>query len=105
VLAPCARWRRHVVRYCPLAATESNGRPGPRPRSARIPTAVRARTWPALMRRVFALDVRARPCCGGRLRVIAIVQDPTPCAPCSAISTAPQAPTHPGRLPCPGRIA
>jgi uncharacterized protein YbaR (Trm112 family) len=29
-----------------------------------------------LMRRVFALDVLACPRCGGRLRVIATVQDP-----------------------------
>jgi rhodanese-related sulfurtransferase len=33
-------------------------------------------TWAALMRRVFALDVLACPRCGGRLRVIATVQDP-----------------------------
>jgi hypothetical protein len=33
-------------------------------------------TGAALMRRVFALDVLACPRCGGRLRVIATVQDP-----------------------------
>jgi hypothetical protein len=43
---------------------------GPRPRTPG------AWTWPALMRRVFDLDVLACPHCGDRLRVIAIVQDP-----------------------------
>jgi hypothetical protein len=33
-------------------------------------------SWAALMRRVFDLDVLACPRCGGRLRVIATVQDP-----------------------------
>jgi hypothetical protein len=32
--------------------------------------------WAALMRRAFALDVLACPRCGGRLRVIATVEDP-----------------------------
>ena len=43
------------------------------PRPA-VPT--HAWTWPTLMHRVFALDVFACPRCGGRLRVIATVQDP-----------------------------
>jgi hypothetical protein len=72
-LAPRARWRSQVVSY---------GRPEPdlkaqevdaRPRDAGTP---RAWTWAALMRRVLDLDVLACPRCGGRLRVIAIVQDP-----------------------------
>jgi len=68
VLAPRARWRAAVVR---------DGRPEP---DAPVPTAdTRPRgawTWAALMHRVFALDVLACPRCGGRLRVIAIVEDP-----------------------------
>jgi hypothetical protein len=72
VLAPYAGTRAQVVRY---------GRPAPdapapaadaSPRPARTPGAW---TWAALMRRVFALDVLACPRCGGRLRVIASVQD------------------------------
>ena len=63
---------RRVVRY---------GRPAPdgtareleaRPRAA-VPT--HAWTWAALMQRVFDLDVLACPRCGGRLRVIATIQD------------------------------
>jgi hypothetical protein len=74
VLAPHARWRSPVVRY---------GRPAP---DAPAPAANASRrttrtpgawTWAALMHRVFDLDVLACPRCGGRLRVIAIVQDPT----------------------------
>ena len=73
VLAPHARWRSHIVRY---------GRPAPdvnarereaSPRAAGTPG---AGTWAALMRRVFDLDVLACPRCGGRLRLIATVEDP-----------------------------
>jgi uncharacterized protein YbaR (Trm112 family) len=35
-----------------------------------------ARPWAALMRRAFDLDVLACPRCGGRLRLIATVEDP-----------------------------
>lgn len=71
VLAPRARWRSPVVRY---------GRPAPDGNAleasphAAVPT--RAWTWAALMHPVFALDALACPRCGGRLRVIAAVQDP-----------------------------
>jgi hypothetical protein len=73
ILAPHARWRSRVL---------SHGRPAPdsnareleaRPGAASSPGAW---TWAALMRRVFDLDVLACTRCGGRLRVIATVQDP-----------------------------
>jgi hypothetical protein len=73
-LAPHARWRRQVV---------SSGRPAPDPHAHEVDTTPhraagpsRAWTWAALMRRVFDLDVLACPRCGGRLRVLATVQDP-----------------------------
>jgi hypothetical protein len=44
------------------------------PHSAARPS--RAWTWASLMRRVFDFDVLTCPRCGGRLRVIATVQDP-----------------------------
>ena len=73
VLAPRARWRSHIVSYgrseLNLNAHEINASP----RGAGTPGAW---AWAALMRRVFDLDVLACPRCGGRLRVIAIVQDP-----------------------------
>jgi hypothetical protein len=73
VLAPRARWRSQVVRYArPAPAGIALTREvTPRPASL-----THAWTWAALMRRVFALDVLACPRCGGRLRVIATVQDP-----------------------------
>ena len=73
VLAPHPRWRSHGVRY---------GRPAPdvhareREASLRAAGTPGAWTWAALMRRVFDLDVLACPRCGGRLRLIATVEDP-----------------------------
>jgi hypothetical protein len=73
LLAPRARWRSQVVRYGRPAADDLALTLEPAPRTA-VPT--HAWTWAALMHRVFALDVLACPRCGGRLRVIATVQDP-----------------------------
>ena len=73
-LAPHARWRRQVV---------SSGRPAPDPTAHEVDTTPHSadgpsRSWTlaASMRRVFALDVLACPRCGGRLPVIATIQDP-----------------------------
>ena len=71
---------RRLERVLVPPPTPGRGRPAPdgnaleaSPRAA-VPT--RTWTWPALMHRVFALDVLACPRCGGRLRVIASVQNP-----------------------------
>jgi transposase-like zinc-binding protein/putative transposase len=72
-LAPRARWRSQVVRYARPAAGDPAPELEARHRGAG-PTP--AGTWAALMRRVVALDVLACPRCGGRLRVLATVQDP-----------------------------
>ncbi len=78
VLAPHATWRRHVVTYgraATLATMESEG-------GVAVPegggTAVTPCywSWAALMRRAFEIDVLACPRCGGRLRLIATVDDP-----------------------------
>jgi hypothetical protein len=73
VLAPHARWRRQVVGYgraAPEAAV-------PDPPETRVsPPPPRNWTWAALMRCAFAIDVLACPRWGGRLRVIATVEDP-----------------------------
>jgi hypothetical protein len=73
VLAPRARWRSRVVSYDRPALNLTAHAVDASPRGASIPGAW---TWAALMRRVFDLDVLACPRCGGRLRVIATVQDP-----------------------------
>jgi hypothetical protein len=92
VLAPHARWRARVVDYGRAASenvalgpvSDSPGRAG-----VRGPRRPRNWTWAALMRRAFAIDVLACARCGGRLRVIATVEDPVAvrqilAAPCPA---------------------
>jgi hypothetical protein len=74
VLAPHAGRRRQVVRFGrpprpneePVALVSGPARPGP----------PRYRSWAALMRRAFGLDVLACPRCGGRLRLIASLEGP-----------------------------
>jgi hypothetical protein len=67
-----------IAQADPLAEASPAARPLTATPSRPAPTlpSPRAWTWPALMHRVFALDVLACPRCGGRLRVIATVQDP-----------------------------
>lgn len=92
VLAPNARWRPQVVGYGQVAlenaasdAAETG--PGPPPR--------RNGTWAALMRRAFAIDVLACPNCVGRMRVIAMVEDPVAARQILA-ARRPAAPAGPG---------
>jgi hypothetical protein len=96
LLAPHARCRSQVVRY---------GRPAPdsnaheleaSPRAAGTPGAW---PWAALMRRVFDLDVLACPRCGGRLLVIATVQDPLAVQAILAHLGRSRAPEPPGPAP------
>jgi len=70
VLAPHSRWRALVVAY--RGGAESSGGT-PAEAAAGRP---RYWTWAALMRRAFDLDVLACPRCGGRLRLIATVEEP-----------------------------
>jgi len=96
LLAPPARWRAHVVRYGrPAPAVHARERE-PSPRAAGTPGAW---TWAALMRRVFALDVPACPRCGGRLRVLATVQDPRAVRAILAHLAHADAPAPPGPAP------
>jgi len=96
LLAPHARWRSQGVR---------SGRPHPasparhvdaNPRAASTPGAW---TWAALMRRVLDLDVLACPRCGGRLRVLATVQDPRAVQAILAHRARSGAPAPPGPAP------
>ena len=79
-LAPSAVPQAQPNPRNPILGATSSARPptASPPRSRPAPPAglTHAWTWAALMRRVFALDVLACPRCGGRLRVIATVQDP-----------------------------
>jgi hypothetical protein len=67
VLAPRAAWRAAVVpRHAPAVATSSETGTGP--------GTGRGWRWADPMRRVFAIDVLACPGCGGRLRLIAVIE-------------------------------
>jgi hypothetical protein len=88
VLAPRAAWRSAVVRH----ATSEDGRdaaatepvPAPHGQCAEGQTSAKAaetarshtrnRLWADLMRRTFGFDVLACPRCGGRLRLIALIE-------------------------------
>jgi len=41
------------------------------------PPAARKWSWPELMQHTFAMDVLACPRCGGRMRVVATIEDPS----------------------------
>ena len=83
VLAPRAAWRSFVVGFrAPVSPGEaavaagssdqsvSDGAGAPRRR-------VGGRLWADLMARTFGFDVLACPRCGGRLRLIALIEDPS----------------------------
>ncbi len=82
VLAPNAPWRREVVARaepdpsavepCPPAPAADEQ---PEERTAQR-TRPKYRAWADLMRRAFEADVLACPRCGGRMRVLATIDDP-----------------------------
>jgi len=81
VLAPNAPWRREVVaRAEPEAAADSCPPAPPAHEEAAEATSARSRpkyrAWSGLMRRAFQADVLACPRCGGRMTVLATIEDP-----------------------------
>jgi hypothetical protein len=79
VLAPNAAWRKEVVCYRPrslseggpeLPAAEEPEEEKPRPRA-------KSYTWAELMARAFLIDVLNCPRCGGRLKLIALIDQPS----------------------------
>ncbi len=91
VLAPHARWRARVVAYGAVpAATVLPASPGGEGATAE-PTR-RHWSWAKLMHRAFEIDVLACPQCGGRLRLIAIVEDPREIREVLAPSPSPTSP-------------
>ena len=78
-LAPRAAWRTHVVTCdawldgTPSPASEIDVPPAPPADASR--GSGRGQLWAELMRRSFALDVLACPRCGGRLRLIALIEE------------------------------
>lgn len=73
VLAPHAAWRAEVVARIasavdsPGASTLTDAAPVRRPGPA-------GHRWADLMRRAFEVDVLACPRCGGRLRLVALLE-------------------------------
>lgn len=84
VLAPGARWRRHVVRDRSDLAPEpppAQGSAGEAQQSKRSPEQElelreRRLTWAQLLQRVFLLDILECPRCRGRRKLIAVIADP-----------------------------
>ena len=78
VLAPHARWRARVVAFGAPAGDVPVAAPSPVSAGDDVTAPVRPRywAWADLMRRAFEIDVLVCPRCGGRLRLIAIIEDP-----------------------------
>jgi hypothetical protein len=82
VLAPHARWRPRAVSYenprTPVRETRAvdSGVRRVAEFQKEAPGTPRYRAWADLMRRAFELDVLACPRCGGRMRLIATIEDP-----------------------------
>jgi len=83
VLAPAARWRSEVVAQAPKAGgVRRPSRPcedGEALSGARAASVIRPRRldWARLLWRSFTTDVLTCVTCGGRRRVLALVQDPS----------------------------
>ena len=77
VLAPRAAWRSLVVGHVEAAGPGDGGTDGvPDPcESSHCPRGLGSARWAELMRRSFGFDVLACPRCGGRLRLIALVEE------------------------------
>jgi hypothetical protein len=68
VFAPASPWRSRVVPKSRTASTD---------RSHTTPTDKhRAMTWAKRLKRVFAIDIETCRPCGGKLRVIASIEEP-----------------------------
>ena len=75
VLAPRAAWRRAVVPRREDHDEAPGGATRPRCADGTPPPRLPNRTWAELMQRSFGFDVLACPCCPGRLKRVALVQD------------------------------
>ena len=78
VLGPRATWRAEIVRRGTPAGegeTVVAEATGAQAGQADTPGAARGQCWAELMRRTFGVDVLACPRCGGRLRLIALIEE------------------------------
>ena len=95
VLAPASPWRRCLA---PMAPSET---PADAQRPRRPEGAPSYRPWAELLARTFALDVLDCPKCHGRMRLLAMVEDPANVAHfLAAVGEATEVPPRsPGRGP------
>jgi hypothetical protein len=70
VLAPNAKLRSKIVPAPPERATETSSE------SAHTQGAPARMSWSRLLKRVFDIDVKHCPNCGGTLKIIAAIEDP-----------------------------
>jgi hypothetical protein len=82
VLGPRAAWRSEVVRRTPTEDARDAGvneaSTAPALEADTLDTAgsrARGERWASLMQRTFGFDVLACPRCGGRLRLIALIEE------------------------------
>ncbi|MGE3844366.1 MAG: transposase [Vicinamibacterales bacterium] len=73
VLAAHAAWRTEVVARAPSGGAAPGATAGPDATTAPSPGPA-GRRWADLMRRAFEVDVLACPRCGGRLRLVALLE-------------------------------
>jgi hypothetical protein len=66
---------RAGARVDPREARATESAPDPPCGRERRPLREEARCWADLMRRTFGIDVLACPCCGGRFRLIAVIEE------------------------------
>ena len=95
VLAPASPWRRRLAPRAPFETPADGQRPrGPE-------GAPSYRPWAELLARTFAVDVLACPKCHGRMRLLAMVEDPVRVARfLAAVGEATEVPRRsPGRGP------
>ena len=78
-VGPRAAWRRQVVRHAAIIETEApaatDAASGPaEARDDERPPRAGGRLWTDLMHRTLGIDVLARPRCGGRLCLLALIE-------------------------------
>ena len=74
VLAPHAKLRAQIVPNAPVTvAWACNYHAKTAPASAPAPARM---SWACLLKRVFDIDIEHCPNCGGRLKIIAAIEDP-----------------------------
>ncbi len=81
VLAPAAKWRPLIVpKPGPSQATEDGTAPDAASPCSAAPSSAcgsHYRPWAELLRRTFKIDVETCPRCGGPMRLLAVITDPT----------------------------